>query len=42
MQNTTVEMIKSRIEVLTARPKDNQRIINKLIRKVNRMEREGR
>ena len=42
MQNITIEMIKSRIEVLTARPKDNERIIKKLIRKVNRLEKEGR
>lgn len=42
MQNTTVNMLKTRIELLTARPKDNQKIINKLVRRVRKMEKEGR
>ena len=42
MQNKTSEMLKSRIEVLTARPKENQRIINKLVRQVRKMEKEGK
>lgn len=42
MQNTTVDMLKTRIELLTARPKDNQKIINKLVRQVRKMEKEGR
>lgn len=42
MQNTTVDMLKSRIELLTARPKDNQRIIDKLVRQVRKMEKEGK
>ena len=42
MQNTTVDMLKSRIELLTARPKDNQKIINKLVRQVRKMERKGK
>lgn len=42
MQNKTVDMLKSRIEVLTARPKDNQRVINKLVRQIRKMEKEGK
>lgn len=42
MQNKTVDMLKSRIELLTARPKDNQRVINKLIRQIRKMEKEGK
>lgn len=42
MQNKTVDMLKSRIELLTAKPKDNQRIINKLVRQVRKMEKEGK
>lgn len=42
MQNTTVNMLKTRIELLTARPKDNQKIIDKLVRRVRKMEKEGK
>ena len=42
MQNKTTEMLKTRIELLTARPKENQRIINKLVRQVRKMEKEGK
>lgn len=42
MQNKTTEMLKSRIELLTARPKENQRIINKLVRQIRKMEKEGK
>ena len=42
MQNTTVEMIKSRIELLEARPKENQRIRNKLIRQIRMKEKESK
>lgn len=42
MQNTTVDMLKTRIELLTARPKDNQRIIDKLVRRIRKMEAENK
>lgn len=42
MQNKTVDMLKSRIELLTARPKDNQRIIDKLVRQIRKMEAENK
>lgn len=38
----TIEMLKSRIELLTARPKDNQRIIDKLVRQIRKMEAENK
>lgn len=42
MQNKTTEMLKTRIELLTARPKDNQRIIDKLVRQIRKMEAENK
>lgn len=42
MQNKTTEMLKTRIELLTARPKENQRIINKLVRQIRKMEAENK
>lgn len=37
----TKEMIQSRIELLQARPKENQKIITKLEREIRRMEKKG-
>ena len=37
----TVEMLKTRIELLTERPKENDKIVKKLIRQVRKLEREN-
>ena len=42
MQNKKTEMLKTRIELLTARPKENQRIIDKLVRQIRKMEAENK